>query len=1008
MAAGRHTVCGGELFWYWRNEQPPRSGGAVVRCRPTEKLESPQDDDYSLLEISAPDEASLRRQLGGWQQALSDYSLLPDSEQQGTINDWVKASHHLRKQHACKQVIAAHSIPDALDQITHSIQTSAEQSYQIGTRSKAPIMMFSGQGAQWSGMGRTLFEHSDVYRNAVTQCSGWMADALQLEITELMFGQDSRLDDSRYAQPAIFAHQYALYSYYCSVGVKPIAVLGHSLGEYMAAVAAGVMDARQAAILVVERAALMASIPVAGAMISVSTDVETLDKFHPQWRETLDLAAVNRKDELVLSGLVASVDAIEKQLSATGIRVHRLSISLPCHSRWLEPICSDFAAKVAKVSLKAPSLPFWSTVTGEQLDALSVCHREYWANQLLKPVCFSQALHAVCEKYQAPLLEIGPSKVLSRYVSNDVPACSAQLRHGDGVRDFWQSLAWLATHGVAVSSPTAIETKPVVRTLPLPLYSFAMDECRPVLSESVAEQSTVAGKDSDVSLILKQAVAETDEETLTAYPFMLEISNRFVAHYAWQALRQCGWLPDSGCVEKHWEQQAIPEARFPLLRRLVRPLQACGYLCQNGEGLQILVDHPVEQVEALHHDFRHHFNLAMKADFDDLVDLLISCGKHLAGMLTGDINPVDIVFRDNGAAVLNRFYSETVNAKVVNKWLANTVLSLYEKHKRSGHSVLRIMEVGAGTGASTQAVLSALQGADIEYLFTDVSMSFIDQARERFGHISGGVDFALYDLDDCHSQPAEQLEQPFDLIIAANSLHASKHVGKALERLTPLLSSQGHLLLRELTVPYAVFDLLFGPLAAIPEDSDLRGDDLILAGHQWQSLLTEQHFAEVKLAPASGSPLSILGENVILACRSDKTAEHDSQSISNGTLIDGLGWRLDVSQPVYNVPWQADGDWWAFSLLALNALRDVLGDGVYRYQKILRQELPLNTAVNSPVQAQLLVHVGAGGQGKVQLMLPGNNDWHQHYSLHYQRRAVLPLHTETEQTPLEKVELNWG
>ena len=998
---------------------------------------SPESDDalqnnYQLLRISAPDHKSLIRQAEGWQQALNQYRTLPDREQFASFADWAFASQKYRKAFSCQQVIAARSLNEASDQIKQLIQNAtvaseADNPQGPSQQNSGPIMMFSGQGGQWSGMGSTLFDVSEVYCTALTQCSEWMADTLQLDIKSLMFGQDSRLDDSRYAQPAIFAHQYALYCEYLDQGIKPVAVLGHSLGEYMAAVAAGIMTARAAAVLVVERAALMASVSENGAMLSVSTDTGTLEKHCPDWNSQLDLAAINSHDELVLSGPEAAVETLTQQLSDTGIRTHRLPISIACHSRWLTPLYDDFLNKIANVSLQAPNLPIWSTVTGDQMDTSKVCQGEYWADQILKPVCFSQALESIMDHYQQPLLEIGPARILSRYVPEHRHCCPSQLRHGNGEQDFWQSLAWLASQGIQFKALTDITDRPLARTLPLPFYAFALDECRPDSSyhndSALTRQDQLKTQHSDVAAIVKQAIAGTDEQSLSDYPAMLQISDRFVAHYAWQALRQCHWLPDSGAVETHWQQQDIPAFRYPLLRRLLRPLESCGYLFRTSDGLQINPNCPDEETESLNQDFRIHFSQAMQADFDDLVDLLIRCGQQLAGMLTGDINPVDVVFRDNGAAVLNRFYSETVNARVVNQWLANAVQRLYQQHKAAGHRTMRVLEVGAGTGASTQAVLAALQGTDTEYVFTDVSVSFIDQAREKFGDIPG-VNFALYDLDNPDQVLASPLQQPFDLVIAANSLHASQHMGRAMTGLTTRLSPQGHLLLRELTVPYAVFDLLFGPLAAIPEDSEMRGDDLILSGNQWQTLLSEHNFTDISLAPDASSELSVLGESVILASRSDQVeTSHSAQSdhmnlMPAGTRVENLGVRLDVAQPTYQMNWPSDTgsagydnknrdiesrDWWRFCQQAWLALQDVLGEGIYHLSQIKIHSDRLPSSHNPAVPAQLLVHAQAGGRGRIQLMLSDQGNWQLFYSLCYQRQAHLPVQRrKTESLSVQK------
>lgn len=947
------------------------------------------NNNYALLSISAPDKEALIRQLDNWQNTLS--LNIQSNSVDNNIEQWGYAAIHYRKQFPNKITLAINSLSDAVTQISHLDNTHllvANQSAQ------GVVMMFSGQGGQWTGMGKELFSSSVVYRDALNECKNWMWSNLQLDITDLMFNEDIRLNDTRYAQPAIFAHQYALYRCYLSFGIKPIAVLGHSLGEFMAAVASGIMSAQQAAVLITERAALMASINHTGSMIAINTDTNTLTQLSPHWQEHIDLATINSPTELVLSGPSEPISQLRERLLDANIIVHQLAISVPCHSRYLVSIAQSFAEKVNNITFNTATIPFYSTVSTQQVSNEDICCNKYWAEQLLKPVLFYQTIETIYKDYgDIPLLEIGPSKVLSRYTEKRMPSYSAQLRKGNAERDFWNSLAWLSNYNITVhiSKPAYIN-----KDIPLPLYSFANDECHQYPMVIHKDQIPSKPYGIDLTNLLKQATVVSNEKDLSMYQQLTPIANRFVAHYAWEALQKCGWIIETDNIELYWQQQSVPKYRYPLLRRFIKLLLNTGYLVEDRGVLKIVQSHPVEDIEQLKLTFRHVFNLALEGNFDDLVDLLNTCGQHLAGMLSDNENPVDIVFRDNGAAILNRFYSETVNAKVVNQWLANTAQALYLQHQKSARSLFRILEIGAGTGASTQSVLTTLKNCHIDYVFSDVSKSFLDSAREKFADYPH-VSFNLYDLNRDDNPYSHQ----FDLIIAANSLHACKNINNAINGIKSCLKSGGYLLLRELTVHYALFDLLFGPLAAIPDDAELRGDNLILSETQWQDLLIKNGFAQVDYTPRANEPLSVFGESIIVAALPE--IEIKSMHSCSETEVSNLGLRLPVSTPTYQVNWQSDDDWWSFSILALRALRDVFGNGIYQFNNIQQHNKSFMLPVLTASQYQLIIDPRAGGQGKIQLAkLTQNNVWQSEFTLSYKRCSVLnQSNTQPTQSKIE-------
>jgi acyl transferase domain-containing protein len=348
------------------------------------------------------------------------------------------------------------------------------------------VFMFPGQGSQYIQMGRQLYDQEPVFRQSVDRCAEILRPLLDLDLREVLYPTPgnqqaeeqaiARLNQTCYTQPALFTIEYALAQLWQSWGVQPAAMIGHSIGEFVAACLAGVFSLADALKLVATRAQMMWKLP-RGSMLSVRLAAAEVAAYLPP---ELAIAAINGPSLCVVSGPTAAVAQLQQDLEAKDVVCKLLYTSHAFHSAMMAPVIAPFAELLQTIELSAPTIPFVSTVTATWITPEQATDPHYWATHLRETVRFAEGVQTLWQHPERVLLEVGPrttTATLARQQATDLKQQVAIASLGSTTADNaeWVALLkaigqlWLAGVTIDWQAFYATETR---QRLPLPTYPF--------------------------------------------------------------------------------------------------------------------------------------------------------------------------------------------------------------------------------------------------------------------------------------------------------------------------------------------------------------------------------------------------------------------------------------------------------------------------------------------------------------------------------------------------------
>ncbi|KAI3391026.1 hypothetical protein diail_8105 [Diaporthe ilicicola] len=679
----------------------------------------------------------------------------------------------------------------------------------ISTSSKKKRLgfVFNGQGAQWNAMGRELLTTYPVFASAVQEADAVLRDygadwSLQEEL--MRDAESTRVSEIHISQPITVALQLSLVRLLRSWGVHPSAVVSHSTGEIAAAFTAGALSFSQALGIVYHLGDLgrkyYGNSAQAGGMAAAAISAQDVQSYlaDTSFGGDVVVACINSPQSVTLSGDMADLDEVLSRLDRDGIFARKLRVPMAYHSHLMLPMAAEYAERLRQILALKPvwagNVVYASPTTGALVDSPDMLTAEHWINNITGPVLFADAFDAMAEHVDG-LLEIGPHSTLSGPIreilgSREVAYMSCLKRPFDAVNTMQDLACDLVGFGYSVSLRDVNRDTAPKFVPDLPAYPWKHS------SEALPQGTECSTSNSEVRLLRSKSVWEPD--ILHDIPEAIKDSMRITltqdeADLDKTLVRASYYFISDAVLQLQKESRDSWSPYSQELFGWMVATVAAGKKSGFGPGSAMWSRASRGMKQALYDD------LGQGKTAPGL--LVARVGAKLADIVRGQVSPLDLLTKDD---LLNRYYSELPSLK-----------SRSYKHLSRATEIFaikvpgaKVLEVGAGTGGATRAVLDGFgaratsSGGTLlgNYTFTDIKPEYIEAARQNLGDWGGLIEFDQLDVQKNTAVLSKSLAVgTYDLIVASLVLQETQDVLGALKNLRKMLKPGGRLFLVETT-----------------------------------------------------------------------------------------------------------------------------------------------------------------------------------------------------------------
>jgi malonyl CoA-acyl carrier protein transacylase len=504
-----------------------------------------------LLTLSAKSEKALR-------ELAQSYEYFFTTNTESSLTDICFTANTGRSHFEHRLVLVAESIVELREHLLAF--TSGEEIIGLVSRlsSSHPkiAFLFTGQGSQYLGMGRLLYETQPTFRAALDRCDEILRPYLELPLLSVLYpqaGETSPLDETAYTQPALFALEYALFQLWKSWAIGPDAVMGHSVGEYVAACVAGVFSLEDGLKLIASRGRLMQALPQDGEMVAVLASQSQLQAAIQPYDHLVSIAAHNGSRSFVISGQRSAIRAVCATLEMSGVKTKPLQVSHAFHSPLMEPMLKEFERVAQEITYSLPKISIISNVTGQPVTS-EITTAQYWVNHVRYSVRFATSIETLHQQGYEVFVEIGAQATLlgmgRQCLPEDVGVWLPSLRQGQSDwQQILQSLGELYVRGVPVDWSGFDKDYPRRRVV-LPTYPFQRQRYW-IQTTKIGTQKTALSQKSSQSKLVHPLLGQRLKSALNLKEILFEsqLSSDLPAYLKHHRVFERAVVPGAAYVE---------------------------------------------------------------------------------------------------------------------------------------------------------------------------------------------------------------------------------------------------------------------------------------------------------------------------------------------------------------------------------------------------------------------------------------------------------------------------